>query len=182
MKKEKKKIRFLVSSLTISILIIIALLAIIFLFLFKTPQAISQTYTSQAYHTSLAGYEKVDVSIAPPNTVILTSASGCLRIIASTTRERAESIYDALQKKEGPRPNAHDLTKYILEEYNINLIAVKIEEMKDNTFYSKLVLQQGNKVLNLDSRPSDAMAIALRLNKPIYIKKTLLADYGENIC
>lgn len=138
------------------------------------------TQILESYSLPLSGYERVTVSVTFPNTVVLTS--GCLQLTAVTTSERIESISQALSGREAIRPNAHDLSKIIFQEYEIEVIAVKIEDLRDGTYFSKLVLQQGNKVLNLDARPSDAIAIALRLGKPIYINKALLSNFGRNIC
>ncbi len=169
-----ERVKILTTLLVISIAIIILFLLFIFLFFPKSTQIL------ELYSPPLLGYERVDISVSLPNTIILTS--GCLQLTASTTIEQTESILRALEKKEAFRPNAHDLSKFIFEEFELEVIAVKIEELRDGTYYSKLVLQQGNKVLNLDARPSDAIAIALRVDKPIYIKKALLENVARNIC
>ena len=171
--QRDKKIRVLSILLAIS-LVIILLLAL------ALPLSEKSTQLIKKYSIPLEGFERVDVRIEPPNGVILTS--GCFRITALTTGEQAESIQNALQNRDSFRPNAHDLTKFIFDEYDIEVIAVKIEELRDNTYFSKLVLQQGNKILNLDARPSDAIAIALRMDKPIYIKKSLIESTGTKIC
>jgi bifunctional DNase/RNase len=59
---------------------------------------------------------------------------------------------------------------------------VKITEVKNNTFFGKLILRQNGKILSLDSRPSDATAIAVRTNSPIYVKTELLKEFGKKIC
>jgi bifunctional DNase/RNase len=59
---------------------------------------------------------------------------------------------------------------------------VKVTELKGNSFYSKLILRQGNTILSLDARPSDAIAIALRANSSIYVNSTLLREVGKKVC
>ncbi|HDD71504.1 MAG TPA: bifunctional nuclease family protein, partial [Candidatus Aenigmarchaeota archaeon] len=55
------------------------------------------------------------------------------------------------------RPLTHDLADDILKNYGIKILMVKITELKNNTYFARLILRQGNKVLSLDSRPSDAL-------------------------
>jgi len=64
------------------------------------------------------------------------------------------------------------------------VLMVKITELKDNTFFAKLFLVKGNLILSLDSRPSDAIAIAARADYkvPIYVNENLLENVGEKIC
>jgi bifunctional DNase/RNase len=59
---------------------------------------------------------------------------------------------------------------------------VKIVEIRNNTFIGRLILQQGNKVVSLDSRPSDGIAIAVRTGSPVYIKESLMKEQGKYIC
>lgn len=173
-KGKDRKIYFLTSLLVASLAVIVILLALFFL---QNPD---YSKMIDAYTLPLNGYERVSVSVGAPISVILTS--GCQQIVASTTFGQVESISAAIDGRESLRPNAHDLSKSILEEYDISVIAVKIEDLRDGIFYSKLVLQKGNKVLNLDSKPSDAIAIALRFDKPIFITKELLDKTASNIC
>ena len=57
-----------------------------------------------------------------------------------------------------------------------------MERLENGTYYARLFLRQGNKILNMDSRPSDAVAIAIRHNKPILVKKGLFESESEKIC
>ncbi|MEM4703214.1 MAG: DUF151 domain-containing protein [Candidatus Pacearchaeota archaeon] len=75
----------------------------------------------------------------------------------------------------------HDIIKNIFEIYDIKVIHVIIHETRDGIYLAKIFLRQGNKILALDSRPSDAIAIALRFDAKIYIKRQVLEE-GENIC
>lgn len=171
--KYSRKLKLLAILLVLSALIILML---VLSFLFISPAGKEfETYT-----LPLSGYDRVDVNVMLPNTVILKS--GCLQITAQTSFEQVDSISRALKKEEFFRPNAHDLMKFIFDEYNIKVIGVKIEKVVNGIYFSKLILQQGNKALLLDARPSDAIAIALRFNKPIYIKKTILTELGQNTC
>jgi len=54
--------------------------------------------------------------------------------------------------------------------------------MENNIYYSKAIFSTKDKILNLDMRPSDAIVLAIRLNKPIYINNYLLDNFGTNVC
>ncbi|OGJ90530.1 MAG: hypothetical protein A2268_03605 [Candidatus Raymondbacteria bacterium RifOxyA12_full_50_37] len=91
------------------------------------------------------------------------------------------------EKKEIERPLTHDLLKLILDALEAKLIKVAIDELDGTTYKAKLYLQSGNSSCYIDVRPSDAIALALRTNAPIFIKETILgsaeqeADGANNI-
>jgi bifunctional DNase/RNase len=93
-----------------------------------------------------------------------------------------ELIKNGMENSRYFRPNTHDLMQDELEMFEIKVLMVKIESFHEGTYYSKLILQQNNKILNLDSRPSDAISIAVRFGSPIYIKDDLMKQFGKNIC
>jgi bifunctional DNase/RNase len=73
-----------------------------------------------------------------------------------------------------PRPMTHDLIKAILEGMKAQVTGVVINDLKENTFYAQIVLHTGTASLQLDARPSDAIALALRVKAPIRVAKTVL--------
>jgi bifunctional DNase/RNase len=73
-----------------------------------------------------------------------------------------------------PRPMTHDLLKDFLDKFEINLEKIMINDVRDNTFYALLHCKYKNKKLTIDSRPSDAIALALRLNAPIFVKEEVV--------
>jgi bifunctional DNase/RNase len=81
----------------------------------------------------------------------------------------ANSIALEIEKVAAPRPMTHDLTRNLIRNLNAQLERVVISELKDDTFYATLWLQQGDEPLVLDARPSDALALALRADCPIYV-------------
>jgi bifunctional DNase/RNase len=85
----------------------------------------------------------------------------------------AQAIYLQLEGKALPRPMTHDLMKNILEQVGVEFEKVVVSELKETTYYSHIHLVQGGKPLQIDSRPSDAIALALRFHRPIYIAKNL---------
>src|SRR6266852_3992663 len=81
----------------------------------------------------------------------------------------ANAIALELEKIATPRPMTHDLIKNILESVQARVTKVVITELKENTFYAVLHLQIGEREYTVDSRPSDAIALALRVAAPIYV-------------
>ena len=77
-----------------------------------------------------------------------------------------------------PRPLTHDLISNIIEGLNAGLVKIVINDLRSNTFYAKLVLKQNGATVEIDSRPSDAIAIAMQNNTPIFVAKKVL----EEVC
>lgn len=87
----------------------------------------------------------------------------------------AQSITLQLQGVDTPRPLTHDLMKNILEQTGISVDRVLVTELKGSTYYARIHLHHGDKTLEMDSRPSDAIALALRLHRPIFVEGALFA-------
>lgn len=87
----------------------------------------------------------------------------------------ATAIAFAQQGVVPPRPMTHDLFKDVLDAAGITLEQVRITEVRDNTYYAELVLSGG---LEISSRPSDSIALALRTGSPIYASEPLLDEAG----
>ena len=86
----------------------------------------------------------------------------------------AESIAIALEKMEIPRPLTHDFLRNILSALNIRISKVVITDLRDNTYYADVHLEDSNGETLVDARPSDAIASALRFDAPIYVNDDLL--------
>ena len=130
--------------------------------------------------TNLGDYVVADVLHVSGQTVII--GNNCTAIVQDTSAERAQSIQDGINGVMQQRPNTHDIFAQTLKSFNITLDYVTIDNFVNGTYYSNLFLRSGNKILKLDSKPSDAIALALRTNSTIYINKTLLKEVGTNIC
>jgi len=81
----------------------------------------------------------------------------------------ASSIASALQNIQFDRPMTHDLFKNLLEKLNVTVSSVEVCDLKDNTFFGRINFASLEKTFEMDARPSDAIAIALRFKAPIYI-------------
>lgn len=86
----------------------------------------------------------------------------------------AEAISRGLEDVVTLRPMTHDLLKQILDTLHTSLIRVVINDIKDNTFYAKLYFNVEGKELIVDSRPSDAIALAVRVKAPIFITRSVI--------
>ncbi|MDA0268162.1 MAG: bifunctional nuclease family protein [Cyanobacteria bacterium] len=90
--------------------------------------------------------------------------------------DQAKSIISALEKQAPPRPLTHDLFVNLLEDWDMSLERIVIYALKDNTFFALLTVVQGENRKELDARPSDAIAIALRTNASIWVMEEVVAD------
>jgi hypothetical protein len=86
----------------------------------------------------------------------------------------ANAIALELEKIATPRPMTHDLIKNILETVQAQVTKVVVTDLKENTFYAVLHLQIGETEYTVDSRPSDAIALALRVAAPIYVDEEVV--------
>lgn len=91
-------------------------------------------------------------------------------------QEQAKAIIAALEGQKPPRPLTHDLIESIFDVWSLQLEKVIIHSLQDNTFYAVLCLQQGDVKKEIDCRPSDAIAIALRTESPIWVVEEVIAD------
>lgn len=86
----------------------------------------------------------------------------------------ANAIAVEIEKLSTPRPMTHDLTRNLIQSLNGQLERVVITELKDDTFFAVLRLRQGGEPVLIDARPSDAIALALRFDCPIYVSQEVL--------
>ena len=86
----------------------------------------------------------------------------------------ANAIALELEKIATPRPMTHDLIKNILETIEARVLKVVVTDLKENTFFAALHLQVGETEYTVDSRPSDAIALALRVAAPIYVEEDVV--------
>jgi bifunctional DNase/RNase len=91
-------------------------------------------------------------------------------------QEQAKAIIAALEGQKPPRPLTHDLMNNIFEAWSLNLSKIIIHSLQDNTFYAVLCLEQGEVKKEIDCRPSDAIAIAIRTDSPIWVMEEVIAD------
>ena len=88
----------------------------------------------------------------------------------------AASILMKLQGAGTPRPMTHDLLSEILGELDVNCTQVSVTELRENTFFATITLSVAGRELEIDSRPSDAIALAVRCSAPIYAAEEVIAE------
>jgi bifunctional DNase/RNase len=86
----------------------------------------------------------------------------------------ANAIALEIEKVSTPRPMTHDLIKTVLMGLNTGVKKIVVSELKDDTFYALIWLEKDGELISVDSRPSDALALALRLDCPIYVEDAVL--------
>jgi len=116
--------------------------------------------------------------VLDPNTqapvVVLKDESGELALPIWIGVAEATSIASAIKQVKMARPLTHDLMYSLFGEVGVKVERIVITELKDSTYYAELVLSHGEKALIFDSRPSDAIAIALRASAPIFVTQQVL--------
>ena len=110
--------------------------------------------------------------------LILKEVDGLRRLPIMIGAFEAQSIALEMEGVIPPRPMTHDLIKNILESLNVNLTEILIYDLVVGTFYAKLIFE--DIAVEIDARPSDAIAIAVRLNVPIYIYSDIMEDTALN--
>jgi uncharacterized protein len=91
----------------------------------------------------------------------------------------ARSIAVQIEARRPPRPNTHDLARSVIQGLHGEVVRVVVTELHGGTYYALLTLRSGNDLVDIDARPSDAIAIALRAGAPIYVRASLFDSAGE---
>lgn len=110
--------------------------------------------------------------------LILGERNGKRRLPIIIGGFEAQAIAIELEKIKTPRPLTHDLFKIFAEAYNIEITEVVINKFTEGVFHAKLVCYNGQYVREVDSRTSDAVALALRFNCPVYTYEQILVSAG----
>jgi bifunctional DNase/RNase len=90
----------------------------------------------------------------------------------------ADAIAVKLQDVKLPRPLTHDLLCSIIDALGANINFILVTELRNDTFYAKIMVNVGDNQLEIDSRPSDAIALAVRVKVPIYVEELVLDRAG----
>lgn len=109
--------------------------------------------------------------------LLLKEVEGERRIPIIIGHFEAQAIAFELEGIKPPRPLTHELIKNLLDALSYSIESVIISELRDSTFFAKLVLDS-EEIEPLDSRPSDAIALALKFNAPIYVAKDVMDEIG----
>ncbi len=88
----------------------------------------------------------------------------------------AAAILMRIQEATTPRPMTHDLFADVLGKLDAEVVAVAVTELRDNTFYATITVQQNGSEIEIDSRPSDAIALAVRADAPIFVADEVIEE------
>jgi bifunctional DNase/RNase len=95
-------------------------------------------------------------------------------------RPEADSIALAVGKIATPRPLTHDLVKNVLEGLDTSVKRIVVSEIIDNTYYAVIYIDKSGEEIQIDSRPSDAIAVAIRMNSPIFVEKHVIESRNND--
>lgn len=154
----------------------IALISLILLGILTAPFLPSLS-SSQV---DLNGYSPVEDIQTEEN--LLVFESGCYQLSMVVSRDQTESIQKGILNFTGSRPLTHDLFASTLSELDTELEAVKIYGLMEGSYLAYLVIEENGEIQRIDSRPSDAVALASRTRSPVYVNEELLREAGEDTC
>lgn len=123
--------------------------------------------------------DSVRVSLMSPQRVIVLRQVGAVRFLPIWVGPyEAEAITVALQEIEMIRPLTHDLLKNLFSTFNARIKRVEIVSLREEIFFGNIVAEANGREINIDSRPSDAIALAVRAHIPIYVHKSVMDEAG----
>ena len=108
--------------------------------------------------------------------VILKDVTGDTVLPIWVGLNEANAIALEMEKVSPPRPMTHDLIKNVLTGLETQVHKVVVTELREDTFYAVIWLERGGEVVSVDSRPSDALALALRVDCPIFVDDVVLKN------
>jgi len=118
--------------------------------------------------------------------VLLKTADGNKFLPIWIGHPEAAAILMKLQSQSPPRPMTHDLLSDMLEQLEAQVVRITVTELRENTFYAQITVQQDGREIEVDSRPSDAIALAIRAEAPIFaadrvIEESAIEFEGEDV-
>ena len=108
--------------------------------------------------------------------VLLKTADGNKFLPIWIGHPEAAAILMRLQSQAPPRPMTHDLLSDMLEQLEAQVVRITVTELRENTFYAQITVQQDGREIEIDSRPSDAIALAIRADAPIFAADSVIAE------
>lgn len=120
----------------------------------------------------------IDPRVGSP-VVLLSEEDGERQVAIWIGLAEAHSIASQIDARTPLRPNTHDLAKELVEELHGNVERVVVTELRENIYYAVVELRTRGRILTIDARPSDAIALALRFSAPVFVRANLLTNPGE---
>jgi bifunctional DNase/RNase len=108
--------------------------------------------------------------------VLLKTAEGSKFLPIWIGHPEAAAILMRLQGASTPRPMTHDLVTDILAQLEAQVVRITVTELRENTFYAEITVRQNGSDIQIDSRPSDAIALAIRADAPIFVADEVIEE------
>jgi len=182
-KNKKTQRRFIIIALIV-VIIVQATVVVDNMFTQSLPPSAIRDYGPAMFdypdpNIPISGYDVVEVEVTPS---IIYLTSGCRQLAMITTEGQTYSIQNGLDNVVDFRPTTHDVMADLIENLRVEVIMARVDSLEDSIFFAKLFVQQGNKVLGLDSKSSDSIAIAVRFDAPVYVNRNIMISSGIDIC
>jgi bifunctional DNase/RNase len=132
-----------------------------------------------------AGYRRMAVGgVAPTtdgNAVVLTDEAGKRGLVLFVAGTEALSITMRLEKRHPDRPLTHDLLDSVLKKLGGDVVSVRVDRIEDDVFYGSLLISKDGRTIEIDARPSDAIALAIGNSVPVFVAESVLSQAGVDV-
>jgi bifunctional DNase/RNase len=123
--------------------------------------------------------ESVRINLATQQRVVILKSTQQERyLLIWIAHPEAYAIAVELQGTASPRPLTHDLLKNVITELGAKIVSIVISDLRDEIYYARIILDADGRHVEIDSRPSDAIALAVRAKVPIYVEESVLEQAG----
>jgi len=123
--------------------------------------------------------ESVRINLQTTQRVVILKATRQERyLLIWIAQAEAYAIAIELQGTSSPRPLTHDLLKNVINDLGAKIVSIVISDLIDDIFYARIILDVAGRHVEVDSRPSDAIALAVRAKSPIYVEESVLERAG----
>ncbi|HRW45903.1 MAG: bifunctional nuclease family protein [Caldilinea sp.] len=123
--------------------------------------------------------DSIRVSLLSQNRIVVLKEESSERFLPIWIGPfEADAITLQLQGMEAPRPLTHDLLKSVIETLGAEVLHIYINSLERNTYFARILLDVNGETMEIDSRPSDAIALAVRVNVPIYVAEEVMEQAG----
>jgi len=121
--------------------------------------------------------DSIRVSLMSPQRIVILKEMDSERFLPIWIGPfEADAITLSLQELEVARPMTHDLLRNVLQVLGAQVLQVKITELREDVFYARIVISVNGREMELDSRPSDALALAVRVHVPIFVAEVVMDE------
>jgi hypothetical protein len=123
--------------------------------------------------------DSIRVSLMSQHRIVILKEAGAERFLPIWIGPyEAEAITVSLQQMEVARPLTHDLLRNVLQTLGAEVVRINIIELRDDVFYARIVVRVAGRELEIDSRPSDALALAVRVHVPVFVAESVMLEAG----